>query len=110
MNRTTCEECGGKITTKKVDYSLFGQSLGAFPAQVCAKCGEVCYEEEASKDMTRIAKEKGLWGLSSKTKVGQAGDALDIRLTKKIVEFLSLKKGTEVNVQPVNKHTIEITF
>ncbi|MBI4448993.1 hypothetical protein HY641_03135 [Candidatus Woesearchaeota archaeon] len=110
MKRTTCEECGGKIINKKVDYMLLGQSLGKFDAQVCTTCGEVCYEEEVSKEMTRIAKEKGLWGLSATTKVGQTGDSLDVRLSKRIVDFVGIKKGTEVTIQPVNKHKIEITF
>jgi hypothetical protein len=74
------------------------------------KCGEICYEEEISREMTRIAKEKGLWGLEAKTKVGKVGDALDIRLNKKLVEFLGVKKGTEVTVHPVSRHKIEITF
>lgn len=110
MERTICEECGGKIVNKDVDYVLFDTNLGRFPAQVCSKCGEVCYDETASAEMTRIAKAKGLWGLSSRTKVGQAGDSLDIRLSKRISDFLDLKKGMEVVVHPVSKHKIEITI
>lgn len=110
MKRTTCDECGGKIVNKKVDYALFGTSLGKFPAQVCQKCGEVCFDEDASREMTRIAKEKGLWGLSARTTVGKVGDALDIRLNKKLVEFLGAKKGAEVTIHPVSKHKIEVTF
>lgn len=92
MERIKCEECGGKILHKKVEYALYGISLGTFPAQVCRKCGEVCYEEKVSGEMTRIAKEKGLFELTAKTKVGKAGDALDIRLSKKIVDFLGIEK------------------
>jgi len=110
MKRTKCEECGGRIQNKKVGYTLYGVVLGTFPAQVCAKCGEVCYEEEVSREMTQIAKEKGLWGLEAKTKVGKVGDALDIRLNKRMIEFLGVKKGTEVSVHPVSRHKIEITF
>src|SRR3989338_3274726 len=109
MKRTICEECGGKIVRKRVKYSLYGTTLGRFPAQVCAKCGEVCYEEQVSREMTLIAKEKGLFGLATKTRVGKVGDALDIRLSKRIVEFLGLKKGTEITVHPVTRHKIEVT-
>ena len=110
MKRKMCEECGGKITDKKVEYKLYGVSLGKFPAQVCTKCGEVCYEENVSREMTQRAKEKGLWGLEAKTKVDKVGDALDIRLSKRLSEFLGAKKGTEVTIHPVNKHKIEITL
>lgn len=110
MERTTCEECGGNIIRKKVEYLLYGISLGFFPAEVCQRCSETCYDEDASKEMTKIAKEKGIWGLLAKTKVGKVGDALDIRLNKRMVEFLGLKKGVEVIVYPVDKHRIEIVF
>ena len=60
--------------------------------------------------MTRIAKEKGLWGLSAKTTVGKVGDSLDVRLNKKLVEFLGIKKGMQVTVNPVSKRKIEITI
>ncbi|MBI4147849.1 hypothetical protein HY490_01015 [Candidatus Woesearchaeota archaeon] len=110
MKRDKCDECGGKLSKKNVDYSLFGISLGSFPAEVCQKCGETCFEESVSKQITSRAKEKGLWGLSARTKVGKVGDALDVRLNKKIVEFLGVKKGTEVLVTPVSRHKIEITI
>jgi hypothetical protein len=110
MKRTKCEECGGKIIHKKADYSLYGVNLGKFPAEVCSKCGETCFSEETSRLMTKTAKQKGLWNLESKTKIGKVGDALDVRLSKKIVDFLSLRKGEEVTVYPESKHKIVITF
>ncbi len=45
----------------------------------------------------------------AKTKVGQAGKTLDIRLPKKIIEFMRLKKGVEVTLTPENKNKITIT-
>lgn len=110
MKRATCEECGGKITHKVVEYNLYGVDLGKFPAQTCSKCGEVCYEESTSKEMSRIAREKGLFELAAKTKVGKVGDALDIRLNKKLVDFLGIQKGNEVTIHPVSRHKIEVTF
>ena len=53
--------------------------------------------------MTEIAKKKGLWGLQSKTKIGQAGTNSDVRLPKRIIEFLNLKKGKEVEIYPEGK-------
>jgi len=93
---------------KKVDYSLFGVSLGKFPAEVCAKCGETCFDEETSRKMTKIAKEKGLWNLETKTKVGKVGDALDVRFNKRLIEFLNLKKGEEVTIYPESKNKVII--
>ena len=90
--RVKCDECGGKIIKKKIDYSIFGVSLGKFPAEVCEKCGEICFDENTSRKMTKIAKEKGLWNLETKTKVGKVGDTLDVRFNKRLIEFLNLKK------------------
>ena len=48
MIRTKCDECGGKIIQKKVDFRMYGEVVGRFPAEVCVKCGEVCFDENAS--------------------------------------------------------------
>ena len=106
--RVKCDECGGKIIKKKIDYSIFGVSLGKFPAEVCEKCGEICFDENTSRKMTKIAKEKGLWNLETKTKVGKVGDTLDVRFNKRLIEFLNLKKGEEVTIYPENKKKIII--
>ncbi len=106
--RTKCDECGGKIIKKKIDYSIFGVSLGKFPAEVCKKCGEICFDENTSRKMTEIAKEKNLWNLETKTKVGKVGDTLDVRFNKRLIEFLNLKKGEEVTIYPENKKKIII--
>ena len=109
MTRTKCEECGRKIVRKKVPYELYGVKIGEFPADVCQKCGEICFDEETSKKITNLTKEKGLWGLGTKTKVGKVGDSLDIRLNKKIVDFLGLTKGEEVTITPESRNKITIT-
>lgn len=103
-----CEK--GSLAKKKVDYKLYGVSIGKFDAEVCGKCGEVFFDEDASKKMNEIAKKKGLWGLQTKTKVGQAGTTLDIRLPKKIIDFLNLKKGKEVEIRPEGKDKLVISI
>ena len=35
MERTKCEECGGKLEKKKIDYLYLGENLGKFDAEVC---------------------------------------------------------------------------
>ena len=103
-----CEK--GNLTGKKIDYSLYGKNLGKFNAEVCDKCGETFFDEVVSKKMTQIAKKKGLWGLQTKTKVGQAGSTLDIRLPKKIINFLNLKKGEEVDIYPEDRNKLVISI
>ena len=103
-----CEK--GNLAKKKVDYKLYGVSIGEFDAEVCDKCSETFFEEEVSKKMTEIAKRKGLWGLQTKTKIGQSGTTLDIRLPKKIIDFLNLKKGKEVEVYPEGKDKLIISI
>ena len=61
MNRNKCDECGGKIVKKLVDFGLYGVSLGKFNAEVCTKCGEECFDEETSDMIDEVAKAKGLW-------------------------------------------------
>lgn len=110
MIREKCDECGGKLVEKKVNFGMFGVSLGRFPAEVCAKCGEEVFTEETSAKIDEIAKEKGLFGLAAKTTVGKSGDSLDIRINKKIAEFANLQKGQTVIVHPEGKNRIVITF
>ncbi len=105
-----CWECNERMKDKEVDYFLHGVKIGAFPAKVCEKCNETYFSEEISKKITQIAKQKGLWGLQAKTKVGKVGTALDIRLPKKIIDFLKLKKGEEVTIYPESKNKLVISF
>lgn len=103
MKRTKCEECGGRIARKNVDFKLYGISLGKFPADVCQKCGEEVFDEQTSDKIDEIAKKKGLLGLSATTTVGKCGNTLDIRLNKKIASFMELEKGVEVTISPETK-------
>ena len=108
MERKTCEECHGKIIKKKVDFSLYGESLGEFPAEVCTKCGEEVFDEEVSEQMDKIAQEKGLWGLEAETKIAKVGSSLAVIINKKIAEFMGLQQGREVHIHPENKGRIVI--
>lgn len=105
-----CWDCGKKMVSKTVPYSLYGIEIGRFPAKICPKCNEPFFSEETSKKITRLVKEKKLWGLQANTRVGQAGKTLDIRLPKKIIDFIELKKGTEVTITPENKNKLVISL
>ena len=106
MDRKGCDECGGKLSFQKVPYELYGVNLGNFPAEVCLKCGETVFTEETSRAMTTKAKEKGLFGLDAHTKIGQVGDSLDVRIPKRLAEFLNLSKGKEVWLHPEKNRII----
>ena len=110
MKRKTCEECRGKIARKMVDYILLGENLGKFPADVCAKCGEQVFDEEVSEKIDVIAKQKGLWGLQAKTRVGKIGNSFNVLINSKIAKFLELKKGEEVVVYPESKNKLVISI
>ncbi len=73
--KMACWECDGSYKYRLVDFSVYGTSLGKFKAKVCDKCGDRVFGEEVSDQVDKIAKQKGLWGLESKTKVGQVGIA-----------------------------------
>ena len=106
MTRTICEECGGKIIKKTVPYEIYGVKLGDFPAEVCSSCSEIVFNEETSRQMTVRAKKRGLFGLEATTRIGKVGDALDVRFPQRIVDFLNLRKGSEVRIHPEKKRII----
>ena|SRR3989338_9951274 len=101
-----CEK--GNLKKKEVPYTLYGENVGNFPAEVCEQCGEIFFNEETSHKITQATKDKGLWGIGGRTKIGQAGNTLDIRLPKKIIDFLELKQGKEVTLYPESKHKLVI--
>ncbi|MBI2136127.1 hypothetical protein HYU06_03580 [Candidatus Woesearchaeota archaeon] len=103
-----CWECNGRYSYKMADFSVYGISLGKFKAKVCNKCGDKVFGEEVSGQMDKIAKQRGLWGLEAKTKIGRVGNALDVKISTKIAKFCELKKGREVSVRPEGKNKILI--
>ena len=106
-----CDTCkNGTLERKKIDYVLLGNNLGKFNALVCSSCGEILFQGEEFELIEKKAKEKGLWGLSAKTRIGTAGNALDVRIPKQITKFLNLKKGQEVIIEPVNKNKFQVTI
>lgn len=107
MKCVTCEKA--EMTKKKVEYIYLGESLGWFDALVCPKCNEILFEGSVSVQIEQKAKALGLWGLARKSKVGTSGTSLDIKLPKQIAEFLGIKKGQEIIIEPRTKNKIEIT-
>lgn len=106
--RVKCEECGGRIETRAVDYTYLGEHIGKFEAEVCAKCGETVFDENISDEIERKVQEKGLYGLEASTKVSIAGSSFVIRINKRLAEFLKLQKGENVYIHPQSKSRIII--
>lgn len=109
FERKICEECGGKIVKKKVEHRYLGEFIGTFPAEVCQKCGEVIFDEGVSGKMTEIVKNRGLWGLGARTRIGKVGTSLDVKINKRIAEFMGLRKGNEVEIYPESKNRLVIS-
>ena len=65
----SCPICNGKLKITKAEYSFYDVPFGKFDAEVCQKCGEVFFTEEASDEIDGIAKKKGLWGLEKRSKI-----------------------------------------
>ena len=105
-----CWECNGTYRYKNVDFSVYGISFGKFKAKVCSKCQDTVFSEEVSDQMDAIAKQKGLWGLESKTKVGKVGNSLDIKIGQNISKFCDLKKGDTVVVHPERKKRLVVNI
>ena len=66
MIRDKCDECGGKLVIRKVEFKQQGIKLGKFPAEVCTKCGEEVFNRKASLAIEKVSKEKGLFGIARK--------------------------------------------
>lgn len=105
-----CWECDGKLVIKKIPYDFLGERIGTFPAKVCNTCKEEIFSEETSRKIDKIIKDKGLWGLESRTRIGKSGDSLNVIINKKLAKFMKLKKGEEVLVYPENKKKLIISL
>ena len=78
MKRIKCEECGGKIVKRIVNYDYLGEYIGKFEAEVCSRCGETVFDEGVSKKIENKVKELGLYGLGTTTRVGIASIRLSL--------------------------------
>ena len=107
MKEEKCYMCeNGDLIKKKVDFSVYGINIGKFEAEVCNKCKEVFFDEKASDEIDKISKQKGLWGLSTHTKINKVGTSIAVTINKKISEFMKLKKGEDVFVYPESKNKL----
>ena len=106
MRCTACAK--GTYEHQKVKYDFLGEHIGIFDALVCNKCQETLFESAASNKIEEEVKRRGLWGLRARSKVSKVGNALDVRIPKQLAEFLSLKKGQEIIIEPIDKTKLQI--
>ncbi|MBI2445029.1 hypothetical protein HYV43_01440 [Candidatus Micrarchaeota archaeon] len=104
-----CTECDGILEKKKARFIDLGVDLGEFDALVCNKCGERFFPEKSAAKIQQKQKEKGIWGLDARTKISQYGNSLGFRVSKKLAEFMKLKKGQKVEITPKGPGRFEVT-
>lgn len=104
-----CTQCNmGMYQKKNVPYSFLGENIGTFNALVCRHCGETLFESATSDKIEAEVKKRGLWGLRARSKVAEVGNALDVRIPKSLAVFLSLEKGKEVILEPLDRNRLQI--
>src|SRR3989344_4555727 len=101
-----CALCGGKLIKRKVDYKIYGKSIGKFPALVCASCNEQWFNEETAKKIEEAEKRAGIFGLSKETRVSYSGNSLIIRIPKELAKFMNIKRETKVTLYPEDKNKL----
>jgi hypothetical protein len=106
MKCALCEK--GTLHKKKAPFAMYGTALGLFDAEVCSACDEVFFTEDSSDKIDEIAKKKGLWGLEARTRIGQVGNSIDVKISKKLAAFAGMKKGEEVRIYPESKNRLII--
>jgi YgiT-type zinc finger domain-containing protein len=108
---TQCYTCKkGKLQKKKVPFGVYSVTVGLFQAQVCSVCGEKFFNEKASDQIEIAAKKAGVWGLESRTKVGQVGNSLDVKINKQLASFAKIEKGDPVRIYPDGKKRLIVEF
>lgn len=106
MKCTLCKK--GSYEKRKVPYEFLGEKIGIFDALVCNNCHEILFESKASEKIEVEVKHRGLWGLRARSKVSKVGNALDVRIPKSLAGFLSLKKGQEIILEPIDKTRLQV--
>lgn len=101
-----CPMCKGNMARKNAPFSYAGVEFGEFDSEVCKKCGEVFFMEDASDKIDAKAKELGLWGIGKRTTVNLSGQSLIIRIPKDIAQLYKIQRDSKVLIFPEGKNRI----
>lgn len=101
-----CEK--GTLSKRVVDYEVYGQVIGRYPAEVCSACAEQIFDAKTAAKIERREKELGLFGLSRESHVRRIGHSLGLVIPKSIADFLGLKPDERVVVKPEGKRRLAI--
>ena len=102
-----CPICSqGELRKTKIKETQFEVDLGTYEGLQCLNCGETFFDEATTNKIIEKAKERGIFGIESRTKIARAGNSLAVRIPKKIVDLMDLKEGKEVRIHPSGKKII----
>lgn len=101
-----CPICNGRLKEAKSPFEYGNVEFGKYDSEVCTKCGEIFFTEEASDAIDKKAKELNLWGIEKKTKIAYAGNSMIVRIPKEIAKLLGLNKGGEVTIRSEGKKIV----
>ena len=104
MKCPLCEK--GSLKEGSIKESMFGVYLGEFPAKICSACNESFTDSQTTKEIEKVARQKGIWGLGHKTKITKSGNSLAVRIPKEIVKYLKLEEGKDAYIYPENNKII----
>lgn len=99
--------CGKEAKKGKISVKVYGIDIGQFEGYKC-ECGEELFDEKTVGEIEKRSMELGIFGLGVKEKVSASGNSLIIRVPKKLAEFLNIKKGSSVYIEPEGKDKIKV--
>jgi len=99
--------CGKEAKKGKISVKVYGIDIGEFEGYKC-ECGEEWFDEKTVDEIEKRSMELGIFGLGVKEKVSASGNSLIIRVPKKLAEFLNIKKGSSVYIEPEGKDKIKV--
>ncbi len=106
--KARCPFCSARFRVSVEPYTVFDVHVGDFETWTCTKCGEIFYPEASTRAMEGREAQLGLLGLERSTKVSTSGNALMVRIPKRIQNFTGLRKGTDVVIRPEGRRRIVI--
>ncbi len=100
--------CGQKAKRANIEFRLYGLAIGKYPGFKCTSCGEEWFDEGTVSEIEAKTRKLGLFGLEKEEKIAVAGNSLMVRIPKPIAEFMKIKKGSLVRVEPHGREKLVV--